>query len=49
MLLPDRMTCPLCAQDGRRRSYERQRQQWSREAAEAVQRLPKPAVPYAAE
>jgi hypothetical protein len=36
--------CPLCAQDARRRTYQRQRQEMAAKLAEAAQRLPKPVL-----
>lgn len=43
ILLPDKMTCPLCAQDARTRAYEAQRREMARQLQWAVQGLLRPA------
>jgi hypothetical protein len=47
LILLDFMACPICAQDGRRAAYLRQRQDWAIRQAEAVQ--PPPVVRDAAD
>lgn len=39
---PAGIACPWCAQEARQAAYARQRQDWERTKAEAVQRLPRP-------
>jgi hypothetical protein len=40
VILPHMLTCPLCAQEGRRAAYARQRVEMAARVAEAVQRHP---------
>lgn len=37
--LPDKLTCPLCAQEARRAAYERQLVEMGPRVQEAIQRL----------
>lgn len=42
--LPDNLTCPLCAQEARRRAYALQRAEGSQTVRDTLQRLLRPAT-----